>query len=278
MPRAGKKTALIDLSLFASPDLADYPTFLSALAKMLSRRLRLIGQSPAIASQSDMSDFVQDRVLGDVPDNLVLAFDEADRVLGQPYRSDFFTMLRYWCNQRADTQHPEWARLELALVISTEPYLLISDADRSPFNVGVVIELRPFNIDECLELNRRYNYVLSDEQAERLRRELLNGHPFLTRLAYYHLTRPDAPDFAPLMDNADRPDGPFGDHLRALLTKLRRYSQQDLLTALRQVIRNKTIPNDDAFDRLHGAGLVRREGNRVVPANELYARFFGGLP
>ena len=139
--RVGKKTALIDLSLFAYPELADYPTFLTALAKILLRRLRLGNQPPTIAGQSDMSDFVQNLVLGAVPDNIVIAFDEVDRVLGLPYQSDFFAMLRYWCNQRADTQQPESARLELALVISTEPYLLISKADRSPFNVGVVIEL-----------------------------------------------------------------------------------------------------------------------------------------
>ena len=108
MPPNGKKTALIDLSLFANQDLADYPTFLTTLAKMLHKRFGLGSQSPGIAGQSDMNDFVQDRVLGAIPDNLVLAFDEADRILGRTYQSDFFTMLRYWCNQRADTQQPEW--------------------------------------------------------------------------------------------------------------------------------------------------------------------------
>ena len=278
--RVGKKTALIDLSLFAYPELADYPTFLTALAKILLRRLRLGNQPPTIAGQSDMSDFVQNLVLGAVPDNIVIAFDEVDRVLGLPYQSDFFAMLRYWCNQRADTQQPEWARLELALVISTEPYLLISKADRSPFNVGVVIELPPFNTDECRELNRRYNNppVLREDLAEELRRELLSGHPFLTRLAYYLLTPPDPIDFEALKRDAARLDGPFGDHLRALLAKLQRHADQDLLTSLRQVILHGTVPNDDVFDRLHGAGVVRREGDKVVFANGLYAHFFGSLP
>ena len=40
--RTGKKTALIDLSLFANQDLADYPTFLTTLAKMLHKRLGLV--------------------------------------------------------------------------------------------------------------------------------------------------------------------------------------------------------------------------------------------
>jgi hypothetical protein len=50
------------------------------------------------------------------------------------------------------------------------------------------------------------------------------------------------------------------------------------LATLRHVIRHGTVPDDDAFVRLSGAGLVRREGDKIVTANGLYARFFGDLP
>jgi len=80
-----------------------------------------------------------------------------------------------------------------------------------------------------------------------------------------------------LLNNAVEPDGPFGDHLRALLPRLRRYGSKDLLAAMRQVCQYGTVSDDDTFYRLRGAGLVRREGIRVVPANRLYHRFFGGL-
>ncbi len=163
--RAGKKTALIDLSLFANPDLADYPTFLTTLATLLLKRFRPGSQFPTIVSQSDMSDFVQDFVLRAVPDNIVIAFDEADRVLGRPYQSDFFSMLRYWQEQRTDPGQRVMARLELTLVISTEPYLLIADVHRSPFNIGTQVRLSPFDIKQCRELNRRYDDFLTDGQA-----------------------------------------------------------------------------------------------------------------
>jgi nucleoside phosphorylase len=273
---AGKKTALIDLSLFADQDLADYPRFLTSLAGELLDQFGLDGL-PTIAGQPDMTRFVRNTLLRAVPDNLIIAIDEADRVLGQPYQAGFFSMLRYWHERRTDSDQPEWGRLELALVISTEPYLLIDDAHCSPFNVRAPIVLEPFNADECRELNRRYGRVLSDDQAERLRRELLNGHPFLTRLAYYRLTCPGAPDFDTLLRDAARPDGPFGDHLRALLAKLRRHARQDLLAALRQVIRHGTASNDDVLDRLQAAGLVRREEDKVAVGNGLYARFFKDL-
>ena len=273
--RVGKKTALIDMSLFQQ-DLGHYPKFLMSLAGELLNEFQIEGMA-TIRGSIQMTRFVRDRILNKVPDNLVIAFDEVERVLGQPYQSDFFAMLRNWHGRRRRDDHPEWARLELALVISTEPYLLISDAKRSPFNVTVPIAVPLFNAAECRELNRRYEHVLSDDQAERLRRELLNGHPFLTRLAYFHLTRPGAPSLDDLIRDADRLDGPFGDHLRTLQVRLRENTEQDLLAALRQVIRYGTVPNDDVLVRLLGAGLIRLEDDKIVPANGLYARFFGRL-
>jgi hypothetical protein len=274
--RGAKKTALIDLSLLDDATLADYPTFLTSLARELTDRFGL-DESPAIDGQPAMSRFMRDRLLKAVPDNIVVALDEVDRVLGRSYQSGFFSMLRYWNEGRSDEAQPGWARLELALVISTEPYLLIDDAQRSPFNIRIPVTLTPFDAGECRELNHRYGQVLSDDQAERLRRELLDGHPFLTRLAYYRLTRPGSQGLDTLMRDAARPDGDFGDHLRAVLAKLRRSPRLDLLAGLQQVIRHGTVPDVDALDRLQAAGVVRREGDKVVAANGLYARFFGGM-
>ena len=43
---------------------------------------------------------------------------------------------------------------------------------------------------------------------------------------------------------------------------------------MKQVIRTGTVADQDLYWRLYGAGLVRREGQRINPANLLYARFF----
>lgn len=42
-------------------------------------------------------------------------------------------------------------------------------------------------------------------------------------------------------------------------------------------IKEGKAPSRDAFFRLHGAGLVREDGKRMIPLNKLYARFFGKL-
>lgn len=110
-------------------------------------------------------------------------------------------------------------------MISTEPYLLIDDAHRSPFNVRPPLELQPFTREECQQLNRGYQHLLSDAQVAALR-ELVGGHPFLTRVAYYRLMGPGARSFSQLLDEAPAEHGPFGDHLRALLARLRQCARR----------------------------------------------------
>ena len=149
---------------------------------------------------------------------LVVALDEADRLFRKPYKADFFSMLRLWHNNRVPLT-PAWEDLDLALAISTEPYLLIDQSDRSPFNVGLSVEMGPFSRDECRTLNEKYGGLLAEDQVEQLW-TLLRGHPYLTRLAYYRLTARDKCSFAELLERADDERGPFGDHLRALLMKL----------------------------------------------------------
>ena len=267
--RAGKRTALIDLSLFSDFDLREYPTFLSCLAVNVLEKLGLDADDrPRIQTQPDMTYFLQRRVLGTLQEPIVLAFDEVDRVLGQPYASSFFSMLRYWHERRTDPNQERtgWPRLELAMVISTEPYLLIDDPMRSPFNVRAPIQLRCFTKAECHDLNGRYRGMLPEREVANLH-ELLGGQPYLTRLAYYHLARMGDRNVAVL---ATEGDGPFCDHLGSLLGKLRK---QNLLAAMKQVIATGTAPAG-TYERLEGAGLVRKEAGRPLAANQLYQRFF----
>jgi AAA domain-containing protein/TIR domain-containing protein len=273
--QSGKRTALIDLSIFSDFDLADYSRFLTCLAVDLRDKLGLTeGDRPRIESQPDLMYFVEQKVLATLREPVVIAFDEVDRVLGQPYQVSFFSMLRYWHERRSDPgqEAKGWPRLDLALSISTEPYLLIDDAMRSPFNVRAPIELRPFTQVECRDLNARCGNPLSEDDAGTLHR-WLGGQPFLTRLAYYHLGRKNGLDFTGLERAAQEDGGPFRDHLGSLLRKLRKNPSLDLLGAMKQVIAHGTAPSG-AFERLAGAGLVRREGERILPANELYQSFF----
>jgi hypothetical protein len=276
--RTGKKTVLLDLaSLFTDEDMADYSTFLMLLAQEMWEQL---GQSPQaepprLCSQREMIKYIERSLLDTIDGPVVIAFDETDRVLGHAYQSDFFSMLRFWHNQRAD-QQTNWAKLGLALVISTEPYLFIKDVLRSPFNVGLNIGLRLFNETECQYLNRLYRARLTANELGQLM-DLLNGHPHLTHLAFYALTGPTSMDFPTLLEKAAQRDGPFGAHLRALEYKLMDDAGRRLLAVMKQIVYDGKATSRDDFYRLHGAGLVREDGVRIIPTNKLYARFFGDL-
>ena len=47
-----------------------------------------------------------------------------------------------------------------------------------------------------------------------------------------------------------------------------------IVDAFKKLIHTRAQPNQEAYDRLRGDGLVRRDGPQLVPANTLYTRFF----
>lgn len=271
---AGKRLAFLDFQTFTDAEASDYPTLLRQLAKLLLRRLELQGPVvPEFTTASDFTAFVEDEVIRKVGAPLTLAFDEVDRILGRSYQNDFFSMLRLWHNRRAEPSSV-WEEVDLALVIATEPYLLIDSTDRSPFNVATAIEPKAFDRDALADLNGRYGAPLGAAELDDLR-ELVGGHPYLSRLAFYRVATAQSASFDELYDTAPTHEGPFGDHLRSRLMLLT--EQNGLLKAMKQVIAHGSVQDEETYYRLHGAGLAHREGHRVVPANTLYARFFRSL-
>jgi hypothetical protein len=271
---ADKQFAFIDFQSFSEADLSAFPALARRIAQILLRAFRLPSETDlAFASQLDFTHFVEDKILGAIGAPITIAMDEVDRLLGRPHQSDFFSMLRLWHNQRAQPSSP-WEHLDLAMVIATEPYLLISEADRSPFNVTPAIELGAFERSDLGQINGAYGHPLADHELDQLY-GLLSGQPYLTRLAFYRLISSPDLSFEALMEKASDIDGPFGEHLRSRLFLLQQ--QRDMPAAMRKVITRTGKLTDDAFFRLRAAGLVERRGKDVDPANLLYARFFKSL-
>jgi len=271
--RAQKQFAFIDFQSFSEAELVDLPALLRRIAQILLRAFGL-PKEPELnfPNQLDFTNFVEDRILRAFGAPVAIAMDEVDRLLGRPYQTDFFSMLRHWHNERAQPMSA-WENMDLAMVIATEPYLLIATADRSPFNVTPAIQLKPFGPLQLREINIAYGGPLTDNEQDQLH-ELLAGHPYLTRLAFYWLVSSGS-NFETMMANSSDADGPFGEHLRSRMFMLQQ--QPDLLGAMRRVVSKGAELNMDMFYRLHAAGLVERKGKTTIPANMLYARFFRQL-
>jgi hypothetical protein len=269
----GKCTAFLDFQLMEKSDLANADSFLRQFCFWLTDELGMKNRvdeywdSP-LNRYKRCTSYVEDYLLADIDGSLVLAIDEADSILDTDFRSDFFGMLRAWHNNRARSQ--TWKRLDLALVISTEPYQLIENLYQSPFNVGEVIELADFTPEQITDLNRRHGTPLNPEQERQLIR-LLGGHPYLVRRALYLIAKQliSTSDLFTLA-NGDR--GPFGDHLRYHVFRLR--GKEDLIEGLREVLRHHTCEDKLIFFRLRGAGLVHEERNEILPRCKLYTDYF----
>jgi hypothetical protein len=273
----GKQVAWIDFQLFEKNALANARLFYQQLCGRISYMLGIESKVDEFWEKNNGDSFTCERyieryVLRGGP--LVLIMDEVERVLEAPFRSDFFGMLRSWHDQRALVDN-NLQQLDIVLSASTEPKLWIPDPLRSPFTVGMRIDLDDFSFQDVQELNQKYNSPLSDNQLRRLM-NLLHGHPYLIHFAIYSVANKNY-DADSLFDYAKRDDGPFADHLNHLLFRLS--GKPALTEGMRRIIAKRTVPDNELYARLHGAGLVRREKlcgrMRVLPSRQLYADYFG---
>jgi hypothetical protein len=203
-------------------------------------------------------------------DSLVLALDDVDRLAGCDFCSDFFGMLRAWHNERSISSSPLWSKLYILLATSTEPFQFIENLNRSPFNVGLLIELDDFTIEQVAGLNELHGSPFSLSQLNQLM-ELLGGQPYLVRRALY-LVASGKTSAADVFAHATEDHGPFGDYLRYYLRRL--HGQQGLIEALRNIIYDGDTTDEPAAYRLRGIGLIRKFGRREEMRCKLYQDFF----
>lgn len=205
---------------------------------------------------------------------LVIGLDEVDRVFAYPeVASDFFGLLRAWYEKAkyGDQDSDIWKRLRLIVIHSTEVYIPMN-LNQSPFNVGLSIELPEFTIEQVQDLTQRYHLDWTLDQIEALMR-LVGGHPYLVRVAMYHVAY-HAIAFTHILEQAATEAGIYSDHLRRLLWNLEQYPE--LANAFSDVVTAKTavsLRSILAF-KLRSLGLVTIASNYVTPRCGLYQRYF----
>ncbi len=135
-----------------------------------------------------LRQFIEEVLLVEVkgPDNktapqLAIFFDEIDSVLGLNFPvNDFFALIRCCYNQRSLDR--EYRRLTWAFFGAASPSDLITDYQRTPFNIGKAIELEGFKEHEAQPLLQGLNGKISNPQT--VIKQVLawtGGQPFLTQ-------------------------------------------------------------------------------------------------
>ena len=223
-------------------------------------------------SKQSCTKFLE-RILEDSPQPLVIGLDEVDRLLNYPDISqDFFYLLRYWHEEANNDEL--WEKLRLIVVYSTEDFGSL-DINQSPFNVGVPIDLKPFDRQQIEELAQLYQLDLSNSEIEQLS-ALLGGHPYLVDLIMSHLISHPNIYLATLLDNAATDIGIYSSFLREYLIDLR--ANKKLSQVFLEVV-NSQIPIE--IDTLlayplYRMGLIKysKSSNDVIPFCELYRLYF----
>ncbi|MCP4707583.1 MAG: toll-Interleukin receptor [Planctomycetes bacterium] len=273
----GAKTVHLQLQRLSSHSLTSYDIFLRQLAMWIFREL---GLDLAIVEKSwtgllepslKLTYLIEDEILSKFNPPVILAMDEADRLVPSPFHKDFFGLVRSWHESRPSRE--QWGKLNIVLAISTEPYLLIDDVYQSPFNVGKTLELGDFDPAQVRDLNRRHGSPVAEADFGRLM-AWLNGHPYLTRQALYTLVT-ERLAWTDLTHIAATDQGPFGDHLRRLRWLLR--DEPGLRKALKEVISHNRCSDKIALFRLLRAGLVKGRGEVYECRCDLYRIYFEGI-
>ena len=110
--------------------------------------------------------------------NLIIFIDEIDSIFKLPFSSDdFFAFIRFCYNQRAINS--QYQRITFALFGVATPSQLISDRQKTPFNIGRAIELTGFSLEQAQLLTEGLN--CNPEISKLILKDILvwtEGQPF----------------------------------------------------------------------------------------------------
>ena len=214
--------------------------------------------------------YFQGYILEEIQQPIVLALDEVNQLFEYPSLArDVLALLRSWHEETRDISN--WKKLRFVIVYSTDIYIPL-DTNKSPFNVGLGIDLYPFNFEQVQNLSQRYGLSLTDQELKKLT-ELVGGFPYLVRLAFDHCVRRNIP-LQQLLETATTDTGIYSDHLHEQLWLLQQ--DPDLATVYQQIIGKDNavkVEQAKAF-KLKSMGLVHIQGNQVIPSCQLYRQYF----
>ena len=272
----------INLLKIESAVISDLGRFLKYFCSRVTRKLALENKLDSywdedLGNNTSCTEYFEDYIFRNCdaqnPDQkpcpIVLALDNVDRLF--PFTevaANFFSLLRAWYEDARIL--PDWQRLRLIVAHSTDIYPILN-VNRSPFNVGLPVELTEFTSEQMLQLAQRKGILsnLSHAQLQKLF-DLMGGHPYLLYEGLEKLRLDYSLDLEHFLAIAPTEAGPYAQYFRSLLTHLQ--DNQELGTAMKTVLQASTpvkIKSELGF-MLHSLGLVKFQGNEVKVSCPLY--------
>jgi AAA-like domain len=212
--------------------------------------------------------YFQGYLLKELSNPIVLALDGVNQLFEYPeVASDFFVLLRSWYEETKDIS--VWQKLRVVIAHAVEVYIPLP-THRSPFNVGLAIELPTFSPEQVQDLAERHGLQLTKLELEQLMK-LTGGFPYLIRLALYQSARLNIP-LQTLLQDATKNTGIYQQHLQYQLWKLQQHPH--LADAFGQVLTAPIQLEMEVAFKLKSLGLVHLIENQANVSCELYRECF----
>ncbi|MDJ0719030.1 MAG: AAA-like domain-containing protein [Prochloraceae cyanobacterium] len=137
-----------------------------------------------LGAKTSCSFYFQNILLKKAERPIILALDKLELIFEvEDVAKDFFALLRAW-HEKARIE-ATWAKIRLILCYREIPFSL--ESNRSPFNVGVSINLPDFSNNDVLELSKKYGLKWATLEAEKFT-NTVGFHPESVREAFERLT------------------------------------------------------------------------------------------
>ena len=261
---------------------SDLNLFLQRICALVSLQLNISPQQvkeywaeDLLGPKDNCSNYFKNCLFPEINNSLLLVIDELDRLFSKDeVAKEFLMLLRSW-NEKAKVDET-WSKLRMAIAYSTESYVVFEDINRSPFNVGLPVELPEFTAEQVMNLVEKHGLNWDRGEVDALM-AMVGGHPYLVRLALYSIAQQDL-KLTELLAEAPTDGGIYGEHLRRHLWNLQRHP--DLARAFKQVISSDSpvVLKPMLAFKLNGMGLVNLQGNEVVLRHEPREKSYSNLP
>ncbi|MUG94283.1 hypothetical protein F7734_18605 [Scytonema sp. UIC 10036] len=272
----GYHTVNLNCFQFDSECLTDINKLLRRLCWRIATEL---GIAPNIKEKWDedigynlsSSFYLENYLLNQCQKPVVLVLNEIDRFFESPHIcQDFFALLRSWCEEARHNRN--WQKLRLVMVYSMEEYVSL-DINLSPFNIGLPIRLNEFTQTQVEDLARRYRFNLCKPRDIEQLISLVGGHPALIQMSFYYLCCQEI-TMQELIQDAIANGGIYRYHLWRYSIKLQENPGLAKTYAKILASQQDIFLNPIEAYKLESLGLIRFEGDRILPRCKLYWAYF----
>ncbi len=272
----GYQIVAIDFQQFDADCLNNLDRFLRSFCLQVTKQLNLEPNfdeywDEDIGGKISCSLYFRWHILENLSVPLVLVLNEVNELFEYPQLTqDFLPLLRSWYEEAK--QVIAWRSLRLIVVYTTEVYVPLK-ITQSPFNIGLPVQLGDFTAEQVEELAKLHQLEWHESHTEKLM-AMVGGHPFLVRLALYHLTTHPEDTLENLLNSAATDTGIYAEHLQRLSRTLE--EDPELKTVFQDLILTNTslkLPQN-LSSKLESLGLVHLTNNQLKVSYDLYQKYF----